>query len=228
MYGVRVVVRAPCVAVRSKTTSRRRQNQMLRPVALALIGLIWQPAVPVTALPVPKAPVSYERVHVGDGVALSVAVAGTGATPMVLLHGFPECSYFWRGVIDPLLEDSSLTLYMPDMRGFNLSSTPPHIFDYNISHLVADTVALIGHTGGSAKKPVHVVGHDWGGTMVAWVLAAKRPELVKTLSILNAPHPSVFDSLLRTDATERKRSSCECIPDPYRCRPPRFTCVRRN
>ena len=60
-----------------------------------------------------------------------------------------------------------------------------------------------------------VVGHDWGGMMVAWVLAAQRPELVKTLSVLNAPHPSVFDSLIRSDPEEQKRSSYQLYFDTH-------------
>ena len=63
------------------------------------------------ALPTPATPIAYTRLAVGRGIELDVAVAGSGATPMILLHGFPECSWFWRGVIDPLLQaNSSLRL----------------------------------------------------------------------------------------------------------------------
>ena len=39
--------------------------------------------------------------------------------------------------------------------------------------------------------PVHVVGHDWGGP-VAWLLAASRPELVRTLTTISGPHPGAY------------------------------------
>jgi len=163
------------------------------------------------ALPTPKAAVSYERVNVGGNITLSVAVAGTGMTPMVMFHGFPECSWFWRGTIDPLLEDPSLKLFMPDMRGFNHSSAPKGISNYNISFLVADAIGLIKAIG--SGDPVHVVGHDWGGMMVAWFVAGQYPNLVRTLSILNAPHPSVFDDLIRHDKKEQHTSSYQFFFD---------------
>ena len=37
-----------------------------------------------------------------------------------------------------------------------------------------------------------LVGHDWGGT-VAWYVAAKNPEVVEKLVLLNSAHPSAFD-----------------------------------
>merc|ERR1719436_1470990 len=94
---------------------------------------------------------------------------------------------------------------MPDMRGFNSSTVPHGISNYNISFLVADAVGLIRAVAGGTK--VHVVGHDWGGMMVAWFVAGQYPEFVETLSILNAPHPSVFDDLIRHDETEQRTSS---------------------
>merc|ERR1712080_437281 len=54
-------------------------------------------------------------------------------------------------------------------------------------------------------KKAHVVGHDWGGA-VAWVLAGQHTEIVKSLTILNSPHPSVMVDLLRHDPEQQKRS----------------------
>ena len=65
-------------------------------------------------------------VQVQPGITLDVAVAGSASAKdaMVLLHGYPECSWFWRGVVDPLLAGGGLQLWMPDQRGFNHSSKP--------------------------------------------------------------------------------------------------------
>lgn len=81
------------------------------------------------ALPTPRAPVEYKSVQVQPGITLDVAVAGpaTAKDAMVLLHGYPECSWFWRGVVDPLLTGGNLQLWMPDQRGFNHSSKPSDI-----------------------------------------------------------------------------------------------------
>jgi pimeloyl-ACP methyl ester carboxylesterase len=52
---------------------------------------------------------------------------------------------------------------------------------------VQDVVQLIDHLGG----PVHLVAHDWGGAL-AWELASHHPDLVRSLSALNAPPLSLM------------------------------------
>lgn len=98
---------------------------------------------------------------------------------------------------------------MPDLRGFNGSSGTASglssISAYNCSKLTADAVSLIEAVGDGGA--VHVVGHDWGGMMIGWLLAGQHPQLVRSLTAMNSPHPSVFDALLRTDPVEDRRSS---------------------
>jgi pimeloyl-ACP methyl ester carboxylesterase len=48
-----------------------------------------------------------------------------------------------------------------------------------------------------------VVGHDWGGS-VAWATAARRPELVRSLTILNSPHPIASAEGRQHDEQRRK------------------------
>jgi pimeloyl-ACP methyl ester carboxylesterase len=60
--------------------------------------------------------------------------------------------------------------------------------------LVADVRAAVASLGAGRA---HVVGHDWGGA-IAWQLAARHPDAVDRLAILNAPHPDRFSELLRT------------------------------
>merc|ERR1712079_604091 len=71
----------------------------------------------------------------------------------------------------------------------------------------------MGHSVANEGQKVHVVGHDWGGMMVAWYVAGYHPELVETLSILNAPHPSVFDNLIRHNTAEQAASSYQFFFD---------------
>jgi pimeloyl-ACP methyl ester carboxylesterase len=51
---------------------------------------------------------------------------------------------------------------------------------------------------------VHLVGHDWGGS-VAWAAAARAPQVVRSLTILNSPHP-VASAEGRQDDDQRRRS----------------------
>ena len=133
-----------------------------------------------------------------NGVRLHTVEAGEG--PLVLcLHGFPEFWYAWREQI-PALAEAGYHVVAPDLRGYNRSEKPPGLASYRIGELVRDIRDLIEAFGDRA----HVVGHDWGG-VIAWELAARHPELVDRLAILNAPHPTAFRRELRT-ADQLRRS----------------------
>jgi pimeloyl-ACP methyl ester carboxylesterase len=50
-----------------------------------------------------------------------------------------------------------------------------------------------------------VVGHDWGAA-VAWQVADRHPDRVRTLTAVSVPHPLAFVDALRTDDDQRERS----------------------
>lgn len=62
---------------------------------------------------------------------------------------------------------------------------PSRTSQYRIDELVLDALALAAVV---TTDPVHVIGHDWGG-FVAWYLAARHPQRVRTLTALSTPHP---------------------------------------
>lgn len=131
-----------------------------------------------------------------DGLVFDVRDEGPlGGTPVVLLHGFPERATTWREVA-PLLHAAGLRTYAPDQRGYSPGARPPRRRDYRTRLLVEDVVALVEEIG----QPVHLVGHDWGAA-VAWLVAALRPDLVRTLTAVSVPHPTAF---LRAMATSRQ------------------------
>ncbi len=124
-----------------------------------------------------------ERINVGD-VRLSVESAGSGP-PVVLLHGFPENSHSWRHQL-PVLADAGFRAIAPDLRGYGRSDRPDRVEDYAIAHLAGDVWGLIDALDAG---PVHLVGHDWGGSL-GWMTAMRRPNLLRSLTILNSPHPA--------------------------------------
>jgi pimeloyl-ACP methyl ester carboxylesterase len=126
------------------------------------------------------------REAVVNNVRLHWVEAGAGR-PVLLLHGFPQFWWMWRGQIQPLA-DAGFRVIAPDLRGYNLSDKPSGVDAYRMEHLVADVEGLIRQTG---VERAHVVGHDWGG-LIAWWLAMLSPERVERLAILNAPHPAAF------------------------------------
>jgi len=122
-----------------------------------------------------------------DGLTFDVRDEGPlDGDPVVLLHGFPERSTCWREVV-PLLHPHGLRTYAPDQRGYSPGARPPRRRDYRMDRLEADVVALIEAIG----LPVHLVGHDWGASS-GWLVAAHRPELVRSWTAVSVPHPAAF------------------------------------
>jgi pimeloyl-ACP methyl ester carboxylesterase len=120
---------------------------------------------------------------------------------IIFLHGFPQFWYMWR---DQLIEFSKDYLTVaPDMRGYNLSSKPEELEQYQPQHMVEDLRALVeDHFG---RKKFILVGHDWGG-VVAYPFASTHPDLVEKLIIINAPHPNVFGRLISKNKDQQSSS----------------------
>jgi pimeloyl-ACP methyl ester carboxylesterase len=148
------------------------------------------------------ASVTHEYADV-NGVRLHYARAGSGPL-IVFVHGFPEFWYEWKHQLDEFGRDHLAVA--PDMRGYNLSSKPTSLDEYQMPKLVEDLRALtsgILKTAGQTKFTL--VAHDWGG-VVAWVFAAQHPDMLDKLVIVNAPHPTIFGRLLREDVDQQKAS----------------------
>jgi len=136
------------------------------------------------------------------GITLSCRAAGPpGAPTVLLLHGFPEAAFVWDEVMLQLAP--RVRCVAPNQRGYERSSAPAEVSAYRVKHLMADLVALIESLG--APLPL-LVAHDWGGA-VAWNLAAQRPELLRRLLIVNAPHPATFLRELRDNPRQQQASA---------------------
>ncbi len=148
-------------------------------------------------------PASYQN-------AQSAESGGTareaGAKLIVFLHGFPEFWYAWRKQLEEFGRD--FIAVAPDMRGYNLSSKPAAVEEYDIGKLVGDVRGLVEHLAAAhhlgAARCV-LVGHDWGG-VVAWATAMACPEIVERLVIVNAPHPKIFERELRENPKQQDAS----------------------
>jgi pimeloyl-ACP methyl ester carboxylesterase len=137
-----------------------------------------------------------------NGVALHVVEAGPSEGPLViLLHGFPEFWRGWRHQIGPLAR-AGLHVVVPDQRGYNLSDKPDGISAYHLEQLGADILALADSYG---VRRFHLVGHDWGGIVAFWI-AARHPERIARLAVLNAPHPDAFGPYMRRHPGQVLRS----------------------
>jgi pimeloyl-ACP methyl ester carboxylesterase len=114
---------------------------------------------------------------------------------VVLLHGFPEGSESWEGVVPALWEAGYRTL-VPDQRGYSPRARPAGRRAYRVRELVGDVIALADQAG---VGRFHLVGHDWGAA-VAWAAAALQPQRLRTLTSLSIPHPAAFQHAALTSA----------------------------
>ncbi|WP_017297440.1 alpha/beta fold hydrolase [Nodosilinea nodulosa] len=126
-----------------------------------------------------------------NGVRLHYVRQGQGPL-MLFLHGFPEFWYSWRHQLNSFA--AHYTCVALDLRGYNDSDKPEGIEAYRLEVLVEDVrgaMVALGH------EQMVLVGHDWGGA-IAWAFAYAHPELLRSLVVMNMPHPAKFAEGLRT------------------------------
>ena len=138
---------------------------------------------------------SQQRVTVADGVALNVAVGGSGS-PVVLLHGFPQTHLMWRHVAADLAADH--TVICPDLRGYGDSDKPADDGQaYSKRTMAADVVALARALG---HDRFALAGHD-RGALVAVRAGLDHPDAVTHLASLDVlPTLDMWDVMHGTTA----------------------------
>jgi pimeloyl-ACP methyl ester carboxylesterase len=135
-------------------------------------------------------------------VTLHYGALGPADGPKVLfLHGWPDLWFTWEAQMTELAR-RGYRVIAPDQRGYGRSSKPGRVRDYRIERLCEDVTALIKQL---ELGPVHLVGHDWGGAVAYW-LTMTRPELVRSLTVVNAPYPLVFAKALLLRPSQLLRS----------------------
>jgi pimeloyl-ACP methyl ester carboxylesterase len=142
------------------------------------------------------------RLAVGD-LVFDVTVAGPEDGPLVvLLHGFPQTAHCWRHQVEALAE-AGYRVLAPDQRGYSPGARPQGVAAYHTTELTADVLGLADLVGGDR---FHVVGHDWGATL-AWQLAARHGDRLRTVTALSVPHPLAYSTALASDRTDQQQRS---------------------
>lgn len=133
------------------------------------------------------------EIAVGGGMTFRARAAGPdGGRLVLLLHGFPQTSASWTAVLHQLASAGHRAIAI-DQRGYSPGARPEGVGAYGIDHLVADVLAVAYDVGG---LHFDLVGHDWGG-LVAWYVAGRHPERVRTLAVLSTPHPLALAAAVR-------------------------------
>jgi pimeloyl-ACP methyl ester carboxylesterase len=140
--------------------------------------------------------ISVREVHVGD-LRFRCREIGAGGEPVVLLHGFPETSHMWTGIM-PALAEAGYHCLAPDQRGYSASARPDAVDDYAYEHLAADIHAIAAAAGFDL---FHLVGHDWGA-IAAWAAVSVDPRPVTTFTSLSIPHYHAFAEAVWSDPEE--------------------------
>ena len=122
---------------------------------------------------------------------------------VILLHGFPQSAGEWRAQLGAL-GAAGYRGFAPDQRGYSPGARPPGVEAYGIDSLVMDVVNLCDALG---AQEVDLVGHDWGA-IVAWVVAARHPDRLRTLTAVSVPHPEAFaDAYASPESRQREMSA---------------------
>ena len=160
-----------------------------------------------------------------------------GAEPALFVHGLGGSSNNWTDLVALLA--GGLDSEAIDLPGFGHS--PPPAQGYRLG---AHVRAVVRHLEQRAAGPVHLFGNSLGGA-VCTVLAAKRPDLVRTLTLISPALPDLrprkggdprlpllllpgFESLARRQLArrtpeQRARAVVRlCFADPSRVSPRRM------
>lgn len=133
------------------------------------------------------------RITVG-GVTLSVAEAGVGGRPLLLLHGFTAAKEDFTPWLDALAA-RGFHAVAPDLRGHGDSDKPDDEAAYSLDQFAIDALALADTLGWTR---FHLLGHSMGG-MVAQHLVMLAPDRVESLVLMDTGHGTVeMDAELAT------------------------------
>ncbi|MCJ2029553.1 alpha/beta hydrolase [Methylobacterium sp. J-043] len=115
-----------------------------------------------------------------NGCDIHYRIMGNGP-PVVLLHGWPQTSFAWRGVMHRLAD--RYRLIAPDLRGTGLSGKTESGYDKRT--IAEDVRQLIVQ---EANGRAHLVGHDMGGK-AALVQALLSPGSIAKLVLVDCSVP---------------------------------------
>jgi len=102
-------------------------------------------------------------------------------TPVVMVHGNPSWSLYYRRVVAAL--SPTYRCIVPDHIGCGLSDKPDDDqYDYTLQTRIDDLTALIDAT--VPEGQVDLIVHDWGGA-IGFGWAVQNPDRIRRLVVLN-------------------------------------------
>jgi haloalkane dehalogenase len=131
--------------------------------------LQWKTSYPFTS--------RFKNIH---GFRMHYVEEGEGR-PVVMLHGNPTWSFFYRNLIREL--SRKYRVIAPDHIGCGLSEKPgENHYDYTLETRITDFESLIAGLG--IDRNLTLIIHDWGGA-VGIGYALRHPETVSGIVVMN-------------------------------------------
>jgi pimeloyl-ACP methyl ester carboxylesterase len=115
----------------------------------------------------------------GYPVKIAYGEKGTGK-PLILLHGLGSWSYNWRHSIEPLSQHFRVICF--DAKGYGFSEKAIYRREEN-GHQIIELERIIQAL---CDEPPVIVGESLGA-LVSLAVAAKNPQLIGRLVVMNAP-----------------------------------------
>jgi pimeloyl-ACP methyl ester carboxylesterase len=142
-------------------------------------------------------------VRSGD-VSLLVRCTGDPSRPtVVLVHGYPDTQAVWDPVVERLAPRFHVVTY--DVRGAGGSSAPRGRAAYHLDRLADDFDAVCRAIAPTrAARPVHLVGHDWGGIQ-GWEFVTRPRFAGRVASFTTIAGPALGHALGATRAALTRR-----------------------
>jgi len=122
---------------------------------------------------------------------------------VIFLHGFPESSIIWEGVMVKLAEMGYRCL-APNQRGYSDGARPVGYENYSYQKTADDVPGFADAVGCTGK--FHLVGHDWGSAC-GWTALARHPERIQSWVGMSTPYSPAFTWALANDADQYKKSA---------------------
>jgi pimeloyl-ACP methyl ester carboxylesterase len=114
--------------------------------------------------------------------------AGTGSTPIVLIHGNCSSSLYFQNFMLALAATGRYTIFAPDMRGYGDSETLPVDATRGVGDFSDDLASFVQLLG---LSPFHLLGWSLGGN-IAIQYTIDHPRSVRSLTLESTGSPFGF------------------------------------
>jgi pimeloyl-ACP methyl ester carboxylesterase len=131
-----------------------------------------------------------------NGMSYRIRELGDGE-PVLLLHGFPETSAMWEGLMGSLAE-AGYHCVAPDQRGYSPGARPAGIDAYRYEDVGAD---VFGFAEALGWERFHLIGHDWGAG-AGWCALAIDEGPIASWTAMSVGHYRPFAEAVRDDPEE--------------------------